>query len=100
MAPNEANDPIQYKGKGATHDPNNWRGICLKEMSTKIVSSIIAHKLLAILKHRGCLNQFRHVGCQEALHTVKQVGFWTVLTVHSLDHGLDCRLDCGRPSDC
>ena len=62
-----------YKGKGATHDPNNWSRICLKEMSTKIVSSIIAQRLLAILKHHGCLNQLGHMGCQEALHTVKQV---------------------------
>ena len=42
-------------------------------MSAKIVNSVIAHRLLAILKHHGCPNQFGHVGSQEALHTVKQV---------------------------
>jgi len=66
-----------FKGKGSTHDPNNWRGICLKEMSAKIVSSIIATHLLAILKQHGCPNQFGHIGCQEALHTVH-----SILTLH------------------
>ena len=62
-----------FKGKGSTHDPNNWRGICLKETSAKIVSSIIANHLLNILKQHGCPNQFGHVGCQEALHTVRSI---------------------------
>ena len=66
-----------FKGKGSTHDPNNWRGICLKETSAKIVSSIIANCLLNILKQHGCPNQFGHVGCQEALHTVH-----SILTLH------------------
>ena len=25
-----------YKGKGSPHDPNNWRGICLKEQEPKL----------------------------------------------------------------
>ena len=24
-----------YKGKGKTNDPNNWRGVCLKELGSK-----------------------------------------------------------------
>jgi len=35
-----------YKGKGDPKDPNNWRRICLKEMTAKIVSIIIAERLL------------------------------------------------------
>ena len=31
-----------YKGKGKLEDPNNWRGICLKETSAKILSLILA----------------------------------------------------------
>ena len=39
-----------YKGKGDAKDLNNWRGICLKETTMKIVSSIIADRLLIQLK--------------------------------------------------
>jgi len=42
-------------------------------MSAKIVSSIITNHLLNILKQHGCPNQFSHVGCQEALHTVHSI---------------------------
>ena len=31
---------LLYKGKGKQEDPNNWRGICLKETSAKILSSL------------------------------------------------------------
>ena len=41
-----------------------------KKMPTPLVSSIIANCLLTILKQHGCPNQFCHIGCQEALHTV------------------------------
>ena len=60
-----------YKGKGSTQDPINWTGICLKETSAKIISSIITFHLFSILKTHGCPNQFGHVGCQEAFHTVR-----------------------------
>ena len=62
-----------FKDKGSMHDSNNWRDICLKEVSAKIVSSIITHHLLNILKQHGCPNQFGHIGCQEALHTVHAI---------------------------
>jgi len=62
-----------FKGKGLMHDPNNWRGICLKETSAKIVSSIITNCLLNILKQHGCPNQFGHIEFQEALHTVGSI---------------------------
>ena len=35
-----------YKGKGDMQNLNNWRGICLKETTAKIASSIIARCLL------------------------------------------------------
>ena len=56
-----------YKGKGATPTLIIGEDFYLNEMGTKIVSSIIAHRLLAILEHHMCLNQFRHIGYQEAL---------------------------------
>ena len=39
-----------YKGKGDPQNPNNWRGICLKETTAKIVSIIAAERLLKQLK--------------------------------------------------
>ena len=58
-----------YKGKGDLKEPNNWRGICLKESTAKIVSIIIAKRLLKQLEKIGAPTQFRHIGCQEALCT-------------------------------
>jgi len=60
-----------YKGKGNPKDPNNWRGICLKEMTAKIVSIIITKGLLK--QTIGATTQFRHTGCQEALHSLRMI---------------------------
>jgi hypothetical protein len=30
-----------YKGKGKTNDPANLRGVCLKELTFKVISSIV-----------------------------------------------------------
>ena len=32
---------ILYKGKGDMQNLNTWQGVCLKEMTAKIISSII-----------------------------------------------------------
>jgi len=62
---------LLYKGKGKLQDPNNWRGIYFKEMSAKILSLILAKRLLLNLgKMKAGVNQFGHVSCQEALHTL------------------------------
>jgi len=39
-----------YKRKGDQQDPNNWHRICLNETSAKIVTIIIAKRLLLRLK--------------------------------------------------
>ena len=63
---------LLYKGKGNHHDPNNWRGICLKETSAKIISAILPKRLLKNLERTmSKINQFSHIGCQEALHTLR-----------------------------
>jgi len=62
-----------YKGKGDQKDPNNWRGICLKETTAKIVSIIIAERLLHQLEQIGAPTQFGHIGCQEALHSLRTI---------------------------
>jgi hypothetical protein len=38
-----------YKEKGKTNNPNNWRGICLKELSSKVISYIVSTRLLGVL---------------------------------------------------
>jgi hypothetical protein len=35
-----------YKVKGETNDPSNWRGVCLKELTSKVTSSIVSTRLL------------------------------------------------------
>ena len=61
-----------YKGKGDPQDPNNHRGICLKETSYKVMSIIIAQRLLQRLNEIGATTQFGHIGCQEAQHIIKR----------------------------
>jgi len=63
---------LLYKGKGNHQDPNNWRGICLKETSAKIISAILTKRLLKNLKRtKNKISQFGHIRCQEALHTLR-----------------------------
>mmetsp|Transcript_1493 Transcript_1493/g.2313 ORF Transcript_1493/g.2313 Transcript_1493/m.2313 type:complete len:881 (+) Transcript_1493:452-3094(+) len=61
-----------YKGKGDPQDPNNHRGIALKETSAKILSIILADRLLTRLRQINPITQFGHIGCQEAQHTIKR----------------------------
>jgi hypothetical protein len=61
-----------YKGKGDPQDSNNHRGIALKETSAKVLSIIIARRLLKRFNQIGPKSQFRHIGCQEAQHIIKR----------------------------
>jgi hypothetical protein len=63
---------ILYKRKGDPEDLNNYRGICLKETTAKIISIIISNSLLKRLEEIGDRSQFGHIGCQEAQHTIKR----------------------------
>jgi hypothetical protein len=63
---------ILYKGKGDPKDLNNYRGICLKETTAKIISVIISNHLLKRLDEIGDRSQFGHMGCQEVQHTIKR----------------------------
>ncbi len=64
---------LLYKEKGETKDPNNWRPICLKETSAKIVSTIIAKRRLKHMNLIGAHTQFGQNGCQEALNTLRNI---------------------------
>ena len=63
---------VLYKGKGDPQDPNNSRGIALKETSAKVLSIVIAKRLLRRFKEIDPSSQFGHVGCQEAQHIIKK----------------------------
>jgi len=63
---------VMTLGKGDPQDLNNYRGICLKETCTKIISSIVSHQLLLHLKTFGFKTQFGMTGCQEVQHTLKK----------------------------
>jgi exonuclease III len=62
--------------KGDTTNPNNYRGIALQESTTKIVSSIIANRLLTNIEKHGHPTQFgfqRNMGCTDALFLLRSV---------------------------
>jgi hypothetical protein len=63
---------VVYKGKGDPQDPNNNRGIALKETSAKVLSIILARRLMKRFKELNPTSQFGHIGCQEAQHTIKR----------------------------
>jgi hypothetical protein len=47
-----------YKGKREQNDLDNWRGICRKKMTAKVVSSIMATRLLTIIDTYNVAEQF------------------------------------------
>jgi hypothetical protein len=60
-----------YKGKGKTNDPNYWRGVCLKELNSKVISSIVSTRLLSVLSGKNLEEQFTTIGCQKAIHSLR-----------------------------
>ena len=60
--------------KGDTSNPNNWRGVVLMEVTSKIVASIINTRLQVLLKKYGTPSQFGgtpHTGCQDAVFSIR-----------------------------
>ena len=45
--------------KGDTSDPNNWRAICLKDMSARLMSGIMNARLIQVIQEHGVKTQFR-----------------------------------------
>ena len=69
---------LLYKGKGNHHDPNNWREICLKKIWAKVLSTIIAKRLLSDFKKiNPKVNQFGHIALCSALMLRWQHGLQT-----------------------
>jgi hypothetical protein len=62
---------LLHNGKGQQHDLNNWRGICMKEMTVKLVSSITDTLLLTVFDTSNVTEHLTTIGCQEAIHTLR-----------------------------
>jgi hypothetical protein len=60
-----------YKGKGKTNDPNNWRGVCLKELTSKVISSIVSTRLLTVLSGNNVEERFAKKWYQQAMHILR-----------------------------
>ena len=50
-----------YKGKGDPQESNNHRGIALKETSAKVLSIVLARRILTRLKQIKPVAQFGHI---------------------------------------
>jgi hypothetical protein len=55
---------------GKQDDLNNWTGICLKEMTVRVVSSIMAMCPLTVLDHSNAVEQITTICYQEAKHAL------------------------------
>jgi hypothetical protein len=58
-----------YKVKGKINDPNNCRGICLKELTSKVICFIISTRLFTVISGNNVEEQFVTIGCQQAMHS-------------------------------
>jgi nitrogen regulatory protein PII-like uncharacterized protein len=72
-----------YKGKYKTNDPNYWRGFCLKELTSKVISSIVSTRLLAVLSGKNVEEQFATIGRQQAMHSLKAA--LIIIIAHDID---------------
>jgi hypothetical protein len=69
-----------YIRKGNQQNPNNHRGICLKETTAKNVSIIVHKRIQQQILKIGSNSQFGHIGCEEAQHMLKRAyGFLYIL---------------------
>ena len=72
---------------GDLSDPNNWRGVNLMNIGSKVFSSLICKKLFKIIKKHGVKYQFGSspgVGFQDGTFTIK-----TILHMRH-NHNLPC----------
>ena len=56
---------------GDLSDPNKWRGICLLDIASKVMSSIIADRLRNHLLTFGIDEECGHIGCADANFSIK-----------------------------
>jgi hypothetical protein len=63
--------------------PNNWRGVCLKELTSKVISSIVSTIILAVLAGNTVEEQFATIGCQQAMHSLRAA--LSIRRTHDID---------------
>jgi hypothetical protein len=60
--------------KGDASDPSNWRGICLKDMTARILSAILNARLTKVIQKHGIETQYGSQperGCQDGLFVLR-----------------------------
>ena len=70
----KASHLVPLPKKGGLLNPNNWRGINLLDVASKIISIIVNKRLQKLLKVRGITYQFGAspgTGCQNGLFCLK-----------------------------
>jgi hypothetical protein len=61
-----------YQGKDKTNNPNNWRGVCLNQLTSKVISSIVSTRLLAVLSGNNAEEHFTAIWYQQAMHSLRE----------------------------
>ena len=62
--------------KGDLSNPNNWRGIVLMEITSKLMATAINIRLQVLLENYGARNQYGglpRTGCQDAVFFLKPI---------------------------
>jgi hypothetical protein len=72
-----------YNRKGKANDPNNWKCVCLKRLTSKVISSIISTRLLAVLTWNNIEEHFTTIGCQQAMHNLGAA--LSLMIAHDID---------------
>jgi hypothetical protein len=72
-----------FKGKVKTNDPDNYRGVCLKELTSKVISSIVSTRLSAVLSGNNVEEQFTTIGCQQAMQSLRSE--LSIRRAHNMD---------------
>jgi hypothetical protein len=63
-----------FKNKGDPSNPDQWRGICLKDMTARLLSAIINSRLLKIIAKHGTEIQYGSQperGCQDGIFVLR-----------------------------
>jgi hypothetical protein len=72
-----------YKGNFKTSNLNKWRSVCLKELTSKVISSIVSTRILAVLSRNNVEEQFTRIGCQQAMHSLRAA--LSIRRAHGID---------------
>jgi hypothetical protein len=63
--------------------PSGSGGVCLKELTSKVISSIFSTRLLAVLSGNNVEEQFITIGCQQTMHSLRSA--LSIRRAHDID---------------